>query len=175
MELADLLQLIDTSTQSAFRLETLRQYLVPQEAEEFADWRRGNRKPLATPSESEWLARLRESTNRGYRWYRARVLDYPLSEYSEYELYHYQANRAAGEDIYVADRASNPDLRDLREDFWLIDDTVVVRMVYDQEGYFIRPELVDEVEPYLHMQSRALGHAVELEQYLREREPQLIA
>ncbi|MGH3698534.1 MAG: DUF6879 family protein [Pseudonocardiaceae bacterium] len=41
MEIADLARIVDGARLSVFRLETLPQYLVPQEAEEFAAWRSG--------------------------------------------------------------------------------------------------------------------------------------
>jgi len=175
LELAELSQLIERSRHSAFRLETLPQYLVPQEADELAEWRSGRRTPLATPDSSPWLARIQSSTDSGYQWHRARVLDYPLSEYSEFELYGYQANYAAGENIRVVNRSWNAQLNQLREDFWLIDDEIAVRMIYDEEGHFIRPELGTGVERYADLKSLAQRHSVDLVEYLRQWEPRLIA
>lgn len=175
MELDDLNQLIQRSTRSAFRLETLPQYRVPQEAEELAQWRNGVRTPLGTPGTSPWLARIRSGVDSGYHWSRARVLDYPLAEYSEFELYGYQANYAAGEEITVVNRAWSAELFGLVEDFWLIDDEIVVRMVYDERGHFVRPEVGVDLPSYLEIKSIVLGHGIDLMDYLREWEPELIA
>lgn len=174
MDLNDVARIFEQSTQSAFRLETLPQYLVPQEEDALAAWRAGDRR-LDTPADSPWLARIKASTDRGYRWYRVHVLDYPLSEYSEFELFGYQANEAAGEQVFVADRSDSPELEQLREDFWVIDDTTVIRMIYDNEGRFLRPEFPDETAPYLEMRSIALRHSDPLSDFLARREPRLIA
>lgn len=171
MDLDELTRIAERSTRSAFRLETLPQYLVPQEEKEFAEWRAGVRELRTT----EWHTELREYTDRGYRWYRARILDYPLCEYSEFELFCYQGNQAAGEEIFVADRAWSPELNDLHEDFWIFDEEIAIRMIYDDEGHFLHPEAIDDIAPYLKTRDLALQHTVALNDYLQKREPGLIA
>jgi hypothetical protein len=173
MEPKELGPLIEAAT-DRFRLETLPRYTVPEEAEEFSAWRRGERR-LATVDESDWLRHLRATTLGGARWWRVRVLDYPLTEYSEYELAGYQGNAAAGEQIYVADRDWSSELADLREDFWLLDDEVVVRMIYDEDGRFVRPERASDSARYRAMRSVAVRHAAPLARFLAEHEPRLIA
>lgn len=175
MELTDLAEIVEKSTQSAFRLESLPLYDVPHEAEAVAAWRAGQRPPLDTPETSPWLAQLKARTDSGYRWYRARILDYPLTSYAEWELHGYQANQAAGEEIHVADRRWHRCLESLREDFWIVDDETVIRMIYDDLGRFVRPELADDIAPYLVKRSLALRHCVPLGDYLARREPRLIA
>jgi hypothetical protein len=156
-----------------FRLEAQPTYLVEQEADDFAAWRRGDR-ILLTPETSSWLAHIRDTTAAGARWSRVRVLDYPLTEYSEFELHGYQANQRAGEHIYVADRAWSTELGGLREDFWTFDDTVV-RMLYDPDGHFLRPELAEDPRPYQGMRAIGLRHSLALADFLTDHEPRLIA
>lgn len=156
-----------------FRLEGLPTYLVPEEAAEFAAWKRGSR-VLSTPETNPWLANIRDTTAAGAKWSRVRIVDYPLSEYSEYELHGYQANAAAGETIYIADRAWSPTLDDLCEDFWMFDHTVI-RMIYDEEGHFLRPEIAKAERQYERMRVLALRYAVPLHEFLVEHEPRLTA
>lgn len=174
MDMIEFRQIMDTATTYSFRLETLPQYLVPQEEEDLARWRAGIRE-LETPETTDWLARIKQDTERGFRWHRVHILDYPLCDYSEFELYSYQANHAAGEDVYIADRAWSEELKDLHEDFWLADGKIAIRMVYDNEGHFIRPELIDDAAPYVGIRDLALRHAVGLTEYLEKWEPRLIA
>jgi hypothetical protein len=174
MDMVEFREVMNTATKYRFRLETLPQYLVPQEEEEFAEWQAGVRR-LDDPETTDWLARIKRDTASGFRWHRVHILDYPLCDYSEFELYSYQANRAAGEDVYIANRAWNDELKDLHEDFWLADDKIAIRMVYDTEGHFLRPEPIDDVAPYLEIRERALRHAVGLTEYLEKWEPRLIA
>jgi len=156
-----------------FRLEAQPTYLVEQEADDFAAWRRGDR-TLLTPETNSWLAHIRDTTATGARWSRVRILDYPLTEYAECELHGYQANQRAGELIRVADRAWSPELDALREDFWMFDDTVV-RMIYDQTGRFLRPEPAGALHPYQEMRTAGLQRAIPLLDYLKGHEPRLMA
>lgn len=175
MEIADLAQIVDGARLSVFRLETLPQYLVPQEAEEFAAWRSGCPVVLPTPESSSWLAQVAARVISGVQWSRVHVLDHPLSDYCRYEIWGYAANQAAGEQIYLADRGAHPDLESLREDFWLVDDAMVVRMIYDVRGRFERPELVEDVRPYLVIRDIALRHAEPLDEYVASRGLELTA
>lgn len=173
MDLDDLERIAEASN-DRFRLETLPDYLVPQEDEEFDAWRRGWR-VLPAVDESPWLRHIRDTTADGVRWWRVRVLDYPLTEYSTYELHGYQGNAAAGEDIYVADRSWSTELADLHEDFWVFDHDIVIRMIYDDEGHFIRPERAADTNSYLSIRSIAVRHAVPLTDFLIDNEPRLMS
>lgn len=128
---------------------------------------------LPTPETNPWLARIQAAVARGYRWYRVHILDQPLSDYTRYELWGYRANQAAGEEIYLADRETHADLQQLREDFWLIDNTIAIRMIYDDEGRSLRSERVPEPGRYREMREIALRHAGSLDEYLARRRPRL--
>lgn len=166
MDLDDLRRIGGAAKESAFRLETLPQYLVPQEAESFADWKAGKPMPVRTPENHEGLARLKRDAARGFRRYRVHILDQPLTAYLRFELYLYLDSVAVGSEVYVADRDTHPDLAELHEDFWLYDDEIGVRMFYDDEGHFLYPELIDDLEPYREMRDTALAHAESLTDYL---------
>lgn len=166
MDLDDLRRIGGAAKQSAFRLETLPQYLVPQEAERFAMWNAGKPIQPRTPENSEQLARLQRDAARGFRRYRVHILDQPLTGYLRFELYLYLDSAAVGSEIYVVDRDDHPDLADLREDFWLYDDEIAVRMIYDDEGHFLCPELIDDTDPYREMRDTSLRHSEPLTSYL---------
>jgi len=175
LEIADLARIVDGARLSVFRMETLPQYLVPQEAEEFAAWRSGRPVVLPTPETSSWLAHVAARVTSGVRWSRVHILDHPLSDYCRYEIWGYAANQAAGEQIYLADRSAHRDLESLREDFWLVDDFTVIRMIYDAQGQFERPELLEDVRPYLVMRDTAFRHAEPLDEYVAGRDLELSA
>lgn len=172
MDAADIATIAERAT-VRFRLECLPQYLVPQETDDLAAWRRGDWS-LPTPDTSSWLAHIRDTNAAGVRWQRVRILDHPLAEYSEYELYGYQANAAAGEHISVADRAWSPALQSCEQDFWLFDDTPV-RMVYDSDGQFLRAEVDSDPSPYRELRDLALHYAIPLPDYLAHYAPRLAA
>jgi len=171
MDLDDLMRIADRATDH-FRLETLTQYLVPEEEEDFAAWKRGERR-RTTPENNAWAAELREVTAAGARWWRVRILDYPLTDYSAFELFGYQDYDALGQETFVADRAWHADLTDLHEDFWIFDSTAI-RMVYDEEGHFLYPVQCDDIQQYLDIRDRALQHAIRAADYIRKYEPDLL-
>jgi hypothetical protein len=173
MTLDDVRRIADRA-KDHFRLETLPQYLVPQEEERFAAWKRGERR-RRTPENNTWLATLRENTTAGEHWWRVRILDYPLATYSAYELFGYQDSDAAGQETFVTNRGWHADLADLHEDFWLYDSTTVIRMVYDEEGHFLHPEQRDDVQRYLDIRDLARSHAIPVLDYLHKHEPDLLA
>jgi hypothetical protein len=162
----ELTRLFDTFQRSAFRLEQLPQYLVPQEDELLADWRAG-RSIQRTPETSDWLRLIADHTAAGRRLYRVHVVDWPLSEYTRFEIECYPDNIAAGEDVYVADRDAHPDLAELAEDFWLLDDRIVLRMHYDDEGHYVGADLAADValDGYRRQRDLALAHARPLDEW----------
>lgn len=167
MDLDDLRRISSDAKLSVFRLETLPEYLVPQEADEFAAWQAGEPVPLRTPENSPGLARVQREVARGFRWYRVHILDQPLTAYLRFELYGYLLeNQPAGAEIYVVDRDKHSDLAELHEDFIIFDDEIAVRMVYDNEGHFLYPEPVYDIESYREMRDTAMRHAEPLNDYL---------
>ncbi len=175
MDLDGLGVLMDKAKRSVFRLETLPQYLVPQEAERFAAWQAGQPHPPRTPENNSWLAELRQIIARGIRWYRVHVLDFPLCEYSRFELYCYRDSQAVGQETLLADRAEHAELADMHEDFWLMDDDVAVRMVYDDVGHFLRPERIADTKPYVALREMAMKCAEPLDDFIARRNPKLTA
>jgi hypothetical protein len=154
---------------SAFRLETLEQYLVAEEADEFADFQAGRPLPHRTPENDEWLRMIAEDTAAGKRWYRVHVVEHPLTAYLRYELAGYPDSVAAGEEVYIADRDAHPELTALgREDFWLFDDRIVVLMRYDDEGRWLGAEHAPatQLDEYRRRHDLALEHAMPLDDYL---------
>ena len=173
VNLDDLDKIIEQSTTSAFRLETLPQYLVPQPNGGYTAWREA--KPLAprTPETLPWMAEMKRQIDAGYRQYRVHIVDYPLSDYTRYELLAYLDNQAVGEEIHIAERDAHSELRDLHEDFWLYDDEIAVRMIYDDKGHFLYPEMIGDVRPYRIMRDTAMRHAEPLDDYLARVKPKL--
>lgn len=160
-------------TETAFRLETLPQYLVPQDDERFQAFRDGRPLPERTPEMSPWLARIARTTAAGRRWQRVHVVGQPLTTYLRFELATDPDNVAAGEDVRVADRDTHPELATLSRDFWLLDaDTdhaVALLMRYDAEGRFVEAERCTDSEVLARcrrQQDLVLAHAMPVGDYL---------
>lgn len=170
--------LFDAST-DFFRLETLQQYLVEQEAEWLEAFRRDGTLPKRTTETSPWLRYVADTAAAGRRWQRVHIVRQPLSTYVEFELLTYRDNAAAGEDIRiaapaaVADRKTSAELTTLKRDFWLLDagtdHATVVLMRYDPDGRYLGFEIstdADVLERCQRQRDLALACSVPLEAYL---------
>ncbi|MGV9678804.1 DUF6879 family protein [Nocardia sp. NPDC003482] len=146
-------------TQEAFRLETLPSYKVDSEKDEFEDFQRTGR--LDIPDDDPWLVRIRRFRETGRKVSRVHVITRPLTDYLQYEFAVYRHTVAAGEDVRILDLTgtTNPGLPE--QDFWLFDNTAVVRMDYDADGGQLGRELLGDANPtpYIKWKQTALQHA----------------
>jgi hypothetical protein len=140
----------DQPERTVVRMETLQWYTVAGEAERIQAWREGRPRPERSPKTSPWLHRIQETTAAGKQWTRYRIVEFDaspdgLSEYVRYELTGYQESTEAGEQIFLADRAADPALDDIRRDWWGFDldgdHPFVVLMNYTDIGEPLAHEL----------------------------------
>jgi hypothetical protein len=163
--------LVNGFQRSLFRLEALDDYAVSRYDERVQAFREGRPLPPSPPKEA-WLKQVTEAVAAGKRIYRVHVLSQPLSDYLRYELTVYQENTAAGEEVFIADRSRQPDdheLRDLNQDFLLIDDAIVVWYRYDAGGHLLGYERSDDpvdLARCRRQRDTAMAYAVSLEEYL---------
>ncbi|MEU1053054.1 DUF6879 family protein [Streptomyces sp. NPDC005876] len=155
--------------QEAWRLETLPQYLVPQEAEEFDAFRAGQRiDPLACSSPYlEDLDRLRRE---GKRKGRVHVVTRPLSEYLRFEFSRYYAPHArAGEDIRILDVTDRENPLPEVQDFWMFDRSKVVLMHYAEDGRQVGRELYEgDPAPFVEYRRIAVAASTPFLEYVGE-------
>ncbi|OII60440.1 MULTISPECIES: DUF6879 family protein [unclassified Streptomyces] len=147
----------------AWRLETLPQYLVPQEAEEFAAFKAGARFP--GPYEDAWMAMVR-TRNVG----RVHIVTRPLTDYLRFEFERYYQHQApAGEDIRILDITDRPNPLPDVQDFWMFDRSTVVLMKYEADGTQIERELYEgDPAPFLEYQRIAIAESVPFLEYVTE-------
>ncbi|MGW3834463.1 DUF6879 family protein [Streptomyces microflavus] len=152
----------------AWRLETLPQYLMPQEAEEFEAFRDGARVDPATVS-NEYTDRLRRQVTQGKSQGRVHVVTRPLSDYLRFEFHHYyKAHSLAGEEIRILDVTNRPNPLGRAQDFWLFDSAEVVLMNYHSDGRQISREVFDgDIGPFLERQRIAVEESVAFEEYVK--------
>ena len=146
---------------SAFRLEALQEYLVPQETQMLAAFRRGEEVKLS--EHHPWLRLLRQHTAQGRFVERVRIVQPPMSDYVKFEMALYQYSSAAGEQIRILESDHR-----IHNDWWLFDDEVVVKLKYDSGGVFAGTEMVDSeslVEHYIRQRFLVLEHSIPLADY----------
>jgi hypothetical protein len=155
-------RLFESFTRSAFRLECLSEYRVPQDVESLAAFRAGEPRPQARDNRP-WLQTIRRAILRGAQMQRVRMVETPLTEYQRFQFsWGYQENTAAGEELSILDH--RPDGL-LAVDFWLFDDTTAVVLEYDDAGRFLRPVVAETLAPYLQARDMALKSAVPFREY----------
>lgn len=86
-----------------FRLELLQEYDVSEEKESFHYFQK-MWNIVVTKDTMQWLDLVRNVTSRGVDWKRSHVVEYPLSEYVQYECKYYELNRMAWENIELLDK-----------------------------------------------------------------------
>jgi hypothetical protein len=120
---------------SLFRLELLQEYRVEAEAERFRAFREG--RPMPPRKSTAWLDHVRKTIAAGARWQRVHVVSRPLSDYLWFELAGYEESAALGYETLIAERAGDPRLEQLVQDFYLLDDEVAILMRYDEAGRYL--------------------------------------
>jgi hypothetical protein len=156
----------DSFQRDAFRLETLPTYTVAKELAGYSAFRTTGE--LHIPDDDPWLVRVRHFRSTG-RWIgRVHVVTRPLTEYLRYEFAVYRHNVKAGEDVRILDLTGQPNPGLPSQDFWLFDDSAVVRMDYQPDGTQIGRELLEGVdpEPYVAWKRLALERAIAFEEYV---------
>ena len=122
---------------SAFRLETLPEYRVAGEWDEFARFLAGGSRP--TGLDAEWLEMIARSTSSGKVFERVHAVPSVLTPYLHFEFaWGYAHTARAGERIFILESDDPHSLFvDLPfVDFWLFDDTTAVEMRYEDDGRF---------------------------------------
>jgi len=138
-------QLFDSFDQSAFRLESLDHYTVPEETVDYQRFLAGEELP--TSREDEWAQFIKKSVGQRKVMQRVHTVTMPLTPYLKYEIeWRYLYNSVVGEDIYLLNRTdvSSQILR--LTDFWLFDRKTLVVMKYDSAGRFLNAALDDSPE-----------------------------
>lgn len=152
--------------QEAWRLEALPQYLVPQEAEEFAAFREG--RPMSPYTTSSYTERVSRQRAEGKRNGRVHIVTQPLSDYLRFEFTrYYEAHVRAGDDIRILDVTNRPNPLEGVQDFWMFDREEVVLMNYEAEGRQLDREVFEgDVTPFIEFQRIAVSESVPFEEYV---------
>lgn len=149
----------DSYQREAFRLETLPAYNMGTEQAEYEKFVVTGR--LDIPDDDSWLMRVRHFRRTG-RWIRrVHVISRPLTDYLRYEFAVYHRTVEAGEDVRILDVTDQPDPGLPAQDFWLFDDTAIVRMDYGPDGTQLGRELLEDIDPapYVAWKRLALEYA----------------
>jgi hypothetical protein len=116
----------------AFHLEQRDTYNVEAEDEPFRRWLDGEPDDYAW--HGEWASFVRQATAAGVQVQRLRLASVPHTDYIRWGLDVSPLNIKAGEDIRYLHRHLTSDIDLPGEDFWLLDDDVLVLSVFSADG-----------------------------------------
>lgn len=116
----------------AFHLELRDAYNVESEDEPFGRWLRGEPDDYAW--HRDWANFVRQATAAGVEFQRVRLASVPHSDYIRWGLDVSPLNIDAGEDIRYLPRDLTADIELPQEDFWLLDDDVLILSVFSADG-----------------------------------------
>lgn len=156
--MADLAWWLQNFRRSAFRLETLPEYDVPQEAEMLARFKHGY--PVEMPDDHPWLLNVRHHCGAARVMQRVRIVSNPPSDYERFELSLYRHSSAAGEQIHIIE-----EYRRFSEDFWLFDNQEAYILRYDRHGKFLAVEVGSDVVAYRRIRDLALEQSIPFAEY----------
>jgi uncharacterized protein DUF6879 len=154
---------LENFKESAFRLERRPSYDMPEEAEMLAAFKRGENVRL--PEDHPWPPLVKRQCLAGRIMQRARVVSRPPTEYERFELSLYPRSIEAGEQIYVYERYSIPEIVLYELDFWLFDNHTVYILNYDAEGHFLGTEQAYDVVTYRRIRDLALERSIPLAEF----------
>ncbi|GAA0946437.1 DUF6879 family protein [Nonomuraea longicatena] len=126
---------------AAVHLELRDVYSVPEEEQQIIQWRAGEYDPASDERDREWwLDLMRETTSRGVRVRRARIVSEPVTEYIRYEYAGTPFNIRAGEEVRWLPRRQASRLTLPGNDFWLFDKSMVVFNHFTGDGEWASTE-----------------------------------
>lgn len=131
----DFSRLVQDFRHTAFRLETLPVYDVPEERCLFSSYLAGD---LKAPAEDEWVEFVKQATLQRKRISRVHLLPQKLTPYLRFEIeWGYVHSAQVGEDIHlVLSSTAISDLDRADGDFWLFDDDTAIVLDYTPGGAF---------------------------------------
>lgn len=149
-----------------FRMETLPEYSVDSDGEDWRRWLAGATEPTWERKQPGLDLLAREKAN-GQQQRRVRRFGHDLTMYERYACEFGYAYNAEHEDIRVL-RDGEHDVPELLEhDYWTINSQIVVPMLYDGHGRYVGAGVLppDRVEEYLHDQQLAWERAEPFRQW----------
>ena len=167
-----LTKLLNDFKSSAKRIETLPIYRVDDELEEYERYING---VLEFEFEkNNWIKTIERVNKSGGNMGRVRVIPKQINSYIRFETETgYVPNSVAGEKISVLSQTEYENITplELRGDFWIFDNTIVLKLNYSKEGEFLYSEIVKDDElskkimdlyQELEKHSKPLNHSVKI-------------
>lgn len=146
-----LLQHLQSATTSLFRFETLQEYKVDGDG-------------IEDEGMKEWWNFIASKSKEGVRMERVRLIVEPLTDYTKNELIVHTKSKKFGDDIRIIKEDAFKNLNLSQQDFWLIDERVVLLMKYGTRGEYLGFDVVENnVQNYIIIKNLVLKNSIDLE------------
>lgn len=162
------LDLLNKASKEVFRLETLDEYKVDEEVEEFERYRSGKYsfdklKKISEGGLSNYLQVIKNAKDRGVNIFRIHIVTVPLTKYLKFEIETgYYISENYGEKVFLINRNDLNKVNNLNEleisDYWMFDEKYVLPIKYDKEGRFIEFQgpITENIEKYIYTKNKLL-------------------
>ena len=163
-------QLWQGMTKEWFKVEVLQDYSGEDAGESLDAWMAGDKErsiQLMKAWTPEWANECRAKVEQGVKLTRIHVVDYPLSDYVQWEIEVYKNRNIpmGGEDVYLLDRKDISGIDLPAGDLMIFDKKYVVVNEYDDNGRMTSETFHDESDStfndYFYIQDQLLGSSLQ--------------
>ena len=155
-----MLEYFNSFQKSAFRVETLQRYNVDEEMEAYEFFMKNKKVPGWLWE--DWHDIVRQAKSRRAIMQRVHLIQFPISSYVLFEIEAYKKNIEAWEEIFYIpfEKCSV----EVKSDFWIFDDSIILKMNYDKDGRFINFEEMNDCASYLQIKKFLLENKRNIEE-----------
>ena len=155
-----MLKYFNSFQKSAFRVETLQRYNVNEEREAFEYFQQ--HKKLLDGVWNDWHDIIKQAKSRGTTMQRVHLIQFPITPYISFEMEFYKKSMMYWEEIFYL--PFEDCTVEVKSDFWIFDDAVVLKMFYDKDGCFLKFEEIKDIVPYLQIKNYLLENKRNIEE-----------
>ncbi len=160
-----LLETLDQAEHSLFRYEYLQSFSLNAEKELRLTWEKEQR--IAEEYMQTWWQYISTKKENGINMQRVSLIRKPLTPYKEMEIEIFRKTVPFGDDIRIITEDQIEKLNIPHQDFWIIDDAIVVDLRYSSQGEWLgfdtRPSTAQDISN----KTNLLSHSTLLETFLR--------
>lgn len=155
----------DSLQEEWFKVEVLQDYSAEDKGESLSAWMAGDKKrsiELLNAEPHEWVDDCRAKVQNGITLTRIHVVDYPLSEYVQWEIEVYKNRNVpiGRENVYLLDRKDIADLSLPPGDLMMFDQSNAIIGNYDETGYAVTQTIFDssdDISEFIKLRKKLLN------------------
>lgn len=144
----ELINYLNSANKSIFRFEYLQDFDIPEEQKFFQKYVTAGVLDLE-PLMKGWWDFIDAKRRMGVMYQKVKLIREPLTKYTEWSLQICKKSEKYGQKTKILTEEKLTRSLERLKDFWLIDDSVALRMNYGGRGEYLGFEKVKNIEPYV--------------------------